>query len=313
MRCSKIIAYLLPLLFLLIAGHSHAGQNKWIAVITSDDSPAYTPVITSFKAGLGHETRQFSLHDDIHQAPILRKTVMAEPPAMILALGAKAAYAAKLWTSRHQDIPVLFAMVLNWQKYKLLEGQANMAGISTEVNPGNQFLNLSMLAPQVKRIGVIFSPSYSRELVEAARQATGLLGLTLIEEPIETPDQFQHAYKKLSTQVDGIWVLHDPVTYTLNNMDWLNQRCLRDKIACIGQSANLTEVGMLLSVLADEDNIGTQAASMALNILTRHQPPAAMGVMEPLGTSIIVNRRTAGRIGLNLNEQALGMVTQIIE
>ena len=113
--------------------------------------------------------------------------------------------------------------------------------------------------------------------------------------------------------MDGIWILQDPITYTLKNMDWLKDRCLKDKLICIGQSENLAEVGILLSVRADETNIGAQAASMAINILERDQPPAAIGVMEPLGTNIIVNRRTASHIGLNLSQQALGMVTEIIE
>lgn len=308
-----MMAYLLPLLFLLLPGPATAGDKTWIAVLTSDDTPVYSQTIETFKAGVDIETRLFSLHDDIRQAPTLRDTILAKPPALIFALGAKAAYAAKLWTSNRQEIPVLFAMVLNWQKYKLLDDQHNVAGISTEINPGNQFLNLSLLAPGIKRIGVIYSPEFSSELVAAARQSTQMLGLTLIEQPIDASQHFEHAYKKLATQVDGIWVLQDPITYTLKNMDWLNERCLKDKLICIGQSENLAEVGILLSVRADESNIGAQAASMAINMLERHQPPAAIGVMDPLGTSIIVNRRTARHVGLELSQQALGMVTEIIE
>ena len=300
-------------MFLLQPDPAAADDKSWIAILTSDDSPVYTQTIETFKAGTNRDVRLFSLHDDIHQTPALRETILAKPPTLIFALGAKAAYAAKLWTSNRQEIPVLFAMVLNWQKYKLLEGQHNMAGISTEINPGNQFLNLSMLAPGVKRIGVIYSPAFSSELVAVARQSTQMLGLTLIEQPIDASQHFEHAYKKLADQVDAIWVLQDPVTYTLKNMDWLKERCLKDKLICIGQSENLAEVGMLLSVRADEANIGAQAASMAINILERNQPPDSIGVMEPLGTSIIVNRRTANHIGLELSQHVLGMVTDIID
>lgn len=307
------MAYLLPLLFLLLPDPATAGNKTWIAILTSDDSPVYSQTIQTFKAGIDSEIRLFSLHDDIHQAPDLRDTILAKPPALIFALGAKAAYAAKLWTSNRQEIPVLFAMVLNWQKYKLLEGQNNMAGISTEINPGNQFLNLSMLVSGIKTIGVIYSPDFSGELVAAARQSTQMLGIRLIEQPIDAPQHFEHAYKKLAAQVDAIWILQDPLTYTLKNMDWLKDRCIKDKLICIGQSENMAEAGIFLSVRADENNIGTQAASMAINILERNQLPVTIGVMEPLGTNIIVNRRTANHINLKLNQQALGMVTDIIE
>jgi ABC-type uncharacterized transport system substrate-binding protein len=301
------------LLFLLLPGPATADNKTWIAIVTSDDSPVYTQTIQTFKAGIDSEIRLFSLHDDIHQAPELRNTILAKPPTLIFALGAKAAYAAKLWTTNRQEIPVLFAMVLNWQKYKLLEGQRNMAGISTEINPGNQFLNLSLLVSGIKKIGVIYSPGFSGELVATARQSTQMLGIRLVEQPIDSPQHFEQAYKKLAAEVDAIWVLHDPITYTLKNMDWLKERCIKDKLICIGQSENLVEAGILLSVRADEANIGAQAASMAINILVRNQQPAAIGVMEPLGTNIIVNRRTADHIGLKLSKQALGMVTDIID
>ena len=204
-------------------------------------------------------------------------------------------------------------MVLNYQKYHLFDGQSNIIGISSEVNPGNQFLNLTLFAPQIRRIGVIYSKEYSRELVAKATKATKMLGLELIKTPITAKESFRRSYKELSRDVDGIWVLNDPITYTLDNMDWLQQRCIQDQLVCIGQSVNLTQIGILLSVRLGAAGIGVQAASMSKNILERKQLPSTIGVMEPLGTNISLNLRSASRIGLLLNSQALNLATTIIE
>ena len=95
-------------------------------------------------------------------------------------------------------------------------------------------------------------------------------------------------------------------------MSWLENRCISDRLVCIGQSKSLTQIGLMLSVRPDITNIGVQAASMAKNILERGQSPASIGVMEPLGTHIFVNSRTADRIGIELSDQALSMATEVI-
>ncbi len=314
MRCFKIAHILLLLSLLsLVPGPVAAGTEGWVAVLLSDSEPIYEQPLQTFRAAMTREVRPFNLHGDILHNPQLKSNIFQDPPSLIFALGAKAAYTAKLWTKDRQDIPVLFAMVLNWQKYTLLEGQTNLAGISSEVNPGNQFLNLSLLAPRVRRIGVIYSNEHSNQIVAEARKATKMLGLELVEQPISSNRSFRRSYKKLSSKVDGIWILNDPVTYTLDNMNWLQQRCLQDNLICIGQSANLVEVGILLSVRADIGNIGAQAASMVKNILDKNQSPTAIGVIEPLGTTISVNKHTAQRLGLTLNQQALNLATEILE
>ena len=96
-------------------------------------------------------------------------------------------------------------------------------------------------------------------------------------------------------------------------MSWLEKRCLADNLVCIGQSRELAEIGLMLSVRPDITNIGVQAASMAKNILERGQLPVSIGGMEPLGTHIFVNSRTADRIGIELSDQALSMATEVID
>ena len=105
----------------------------------------------------------------------------------------------------------------------------------------------------------------------------------------------------------------DPVTYTLDNINWLSGRCVKDRLVCVGQGMHLTEVGMMLSVRTDIGGIGTQAASMARNILERNQAPASIGVMVPLTTHISLNNRTARSIGVTISAQAMAMTSEVLE
>ena len=132
-------------------------------------------------------------------------------------------------------------------------------------------------------------------------------------EPIEQSEDFQRGFKKLSGKVDAFWVLNDPVLYTLENLDWLEVRCLKEKLLCVGQSKNLAKLGLTLTVNPEMNQIGIQAAAMAQNILLRGQKPSEIRVMEPIGTQLLVNSKTAERIGLILSPQALSMATSVID
>jgi len=282
-----------------------------VAILLSDSEAAYSQPLTAFSEEIGRPVVVFNLHGAIEKDPQLKSRLFAAKPAMIFALGAKAAFVAKLWTADHQDIPVIFAMVLNWQHYNLLD-QPNLTGIASEMAPGTQFVNMTMFSPKIKKIGVVFS-DYSSHFVAEAKRAADLLGLQLVNIPIQHPEEFGRAFKKLAPEIDAFWVLSDPVVYTLENVDWLEDRCVKERLLCMGQSANIVKLGMVLAVNPDPINIGSQAASMAKNILDGRLKPQDIGVMDPLGTKIFVNLKTAGRIGLEVDQAALDMASQVID
>lgn len=288
-----------------------AASDGPIAILLSDSEAAYGQQVTIFSEEIGLPVRVFNLHGDLAHDPGLKEKFFAVRPALIFALGAKAAYVAKLWTQDRQDIPVLFAMVLNWQRYKLLDDNTNIAGIAAEISPGAQFVNMTMFLPTMRRIGLIYSP-LSETIFFQAREMAALLGLELVAERIDRAGDFQLAFKRLAGRVDAFWLLNDPVVYTLENVDWLEDRCLKEKLFCVGQTQNLARMGLVLTVNPDLAQIGVQVAAMARNILLHGQKPREIGVMEPIGTQLLVNIKTAERIELPVSPEVLDMATSII-
>ena len=306
------LIHLLLALGLWMGSALAATPSGGIAILLSDSDEAYRQQATAFSGEVDLQTEVFNLQGDEARDPGLKDKLLATKPVLIYALGAKAAYAAKLWTQDHQEIPVLFAMALNWQRYNLLEGNSNVIGIAAEMAPGTQFANMTLFSPTVKRIGLLYSP-YSTALLAQARKEAAILGLELLAEPIEQANDFQRGFKKLSGQVDAFWVLNDPVLYTLANLNWLEDRCLKDKLLCVGQSKNLAKMGLTLTINPEMNQISIQAASMTQNILRHGQKPSGNRVMEPIGTQLLINLRTAERIGLALSPQALSMATTVID
>jgi putative tryptophan/tyrosine transport system substrate-binding protein len=284
-----------------------------IAILLSDREEAYTRPVAVFTHEIQLPVRMFNLEGDIDRAPRLMAEILSLRPALIFTLGAKATCTAKIWTADRPDIPVLFAMVLNWQRYGLGNGQENMAGIASEVAPGTEFVYMISASSKVKRIGVVYDEAYSEETLKRGRAAAEKLGLTLVATTIDQPREFRQAYKRIRNRIDGYWLLADPVVYTRENVNWLEEQCVKDRMVCLGQSKNIAQMGILLAVDPDSADIGLQAASLAKGILIRHQPPSKIGVMPPLGTKLILNRKTAEKIGLHLNRAILDVADDIID
>ncbi|HFE39563.1 MAG TPA: hypothetical protein ENK06_14305 [Gammaproteobacteria bacterium] len=286
-------------------------REKPVVIVYSDNNKNYIAPARAFKDKLARQIKAYYLGENLSQATATMTNIMKQDPALIFALGARAAWFSKMATKNHQRTKVIFAMVINWQRYDLLGGQNNIMGISSDIAPGIQLFNLGLVSPQVKRVGVIYSQSHSAETITQAKKAADLLGLTLSTEPIERADSFKRAWRKISSEIDAYWVLTDPVLYTLENIYWLNERCLKEKIICIGQSENITKLGILLSINPDEENIGIQAAAMAKHVLNG-RTETMKKIVTPIATHVTFNRATAEKIGIHVDEQILSLVNDVV-
>ncbi|MCI5164715.1 MAG: hypothetical protein D3903_01180 [Candidatus Electrothrix sp. GM3_4] len=321
-RCCKLMhgvtmpAKIFLLLLAILCGQfpvslCAADSDRPIALLLSDNTSVYHGPIKAFSTEIDHYVHVFNLQGDIRKDPTLKRRIFSTNPRLIFALGAKAAFTAKLWTHDHQDIPVLFALVLNWQRYNLMD-QKNMVGIAAKIAPGTKFANIAVFSPDIKKIGVIYS-SHSEKVLQQAQEAAKIFNIELYGKQINRSKDFKRSFKKIREKVDAFLVLNDPVIYTLENMVWLKIRCIKEKLPCIGESKNIVEHGFVLSINPDVADIGSQAASIAKNIINRHQRPDLIGVMAPLGTQIIINRTTAERIGLVLNQASFDMATKVLD
>jgi putative ABC transport system substrate-binding protein len=300
------------LIFLLFACPVWSSEGP-VVVLLSDSEVAYEQPLAEFEAKLMREVSVYNLHGDIERAPDLMQRIMNSNPSLILALGAKAAYFAKAATQSRQEVPVIFAMVLNWQRYKLMQGQENIAGIDSDVSSGTQMLSLNLFFPEVRRLGVLYSKSHSSTTIDEAARAAEIVGMDIVSTPIDRAKELKLAYKRLVGKVDALWLPTDPVLYTLDNVHWLKRQCLKDRLICIGQSDNIVRLGMLLAVNPDIPSIGLQAATIAEDILHYGAKPSKIGVQDPLGTRLTLNAGTAKKIGLTLPEGVLQMADEVVE
>jgi len=299
------------LLFSLLSASAFATESHLVAVLLSADEPAYEEAARSFIAEYNRPVRQFSLHGRLEEVPRVMDEILVAKPSLILALGAKAAYAAKVWTAKTGMPPVLFAMVINWRHFNFIGTQKNILGIDTAPPPGSELAYLTMFAPKVRRIGMIYSRR-SKETVEQISKNAAMLGLELIVVSIDQPDEFQTSFKRLSRKIDGFIAIRDPQVYTLENLDWLADRCSKAGIACLGRSPELAERGLMLTVSPGPVDLALQAVSMTEAILKGDLDIANAGVTPPLSVRVVLNLTAADKLNMVISEAAMDTATDIL-
>ncbi len=311
-KIPPILQLFVTCLFLLLPSPSLADQQGLVAILLSADVPAYEKPAQEFQIEYGGPVRQFTLKGSTSAVPTVMSEVMAAKPALILAFGARAAYAARLWTGKEQQIPVLFAQAINWRHFRLLEGQSNMAGIDTVSAAGSELAYLTLFAPKVRRVGILYSKR-SEHVARGIQKAAAIFGVEVKLVSIEDPRHFRYAYKKLVRDIDAFIALRDPKIYNLENLEWLTRRCLRDNLVCLGRTPELAQKGSLLTVSPGPRDIALQAVSLTRAILSGQTTPEEVGVVAPLGMEVVLNLETAQALDLTISPEARRMATVIIK
>ncbi len=123
-----------------------------IAILKSSSISAYDQAITGFKstAPSGVIYSEYDLQGDLEQGRKLARKIRASEASLVVAVGLKAALAAKL---EIVDIPIVYMMILDPSKHNLTA--PNMTGTLLEIPAERQFKILRAFLPDLHRMGLL--------------------------------------------------------------------------------------------------------------------------------------------------------------
>jgi putative ABC transport system substrate-binding protein len=153
----------------------------------------------------------------------------------------------------------------------------------------------------------------SQELIKRAEEISAGLGIELVSVQVASEREVKKAWDRVKNQIDALWMVADPVVITRDNFEFLQKQTLRQKIPFMGYSESFVKAGALLSVSPDYETIGSQAASIAVQILEDKQKPWDIQITEPIGTIITLNKSTAKKLRLPLNDMILSLANRTFE
>lgn len=270
-----------------------------IAILKSSNIKAYTDAVDGFKAAApnGSTFEEYDLDGDLDRGRKLARKIRASNAALVLAVGLKAALAAKL---EIVDTPIIYVMVLDPSKHDLTA--PNMTGILLEVPLDRQLGAIRSLLPGQRRVGVLYDPSKTSAVVEEARRQAKAYGLELVAVQVSSEKDVPASLRTLLPTVGALWLVPDSTVLTDESLRYILNTALDQKVPVIGFSPEFARSGALLSLSANYGDIGRQAGGLARRILDG-QVRLPLKAVPADRIKMALNVKTARFLGIDIPKE----------
>lgn len=227
------------------------------------------------------------------------KSVRDERPDVIVAIGTEAMNRVK----RIKDTAIVHLMVFDPQG-TLTEG-ANITGIGMHVAPERQLLSAQKVMPRLKSVGTLYNPSRSGALFRKAQATARSAGINLVAREVRSSRDVMHLAEGMKHEIDAFLMLPDATVLTPDTVEYLLLFSLNNRIPIITFSDKYVEMGALMALDVDPYDLGRQAGEMVRKIQSGTSPES-IPRSDPRSAAITINSKIARKLGLSLNEDALG-------
>ncbi len=301
---------LVLLLLIMLLGYTPCYASD-VAAIKDRNLRPFKEAVEGFEATTTADIHVYII--DMKRDPTgkkLTRTVKKKKVDMIYALGSKA---LKLAIDKLKEIPIVFSYVLKPEKIiGDTDDKRTIAGISMLIPPGEQLSAFKIIAPTLNRIGVVYDSTKSNELIKKARSSAQELGITLVEKTISNKEEAVSAVYDLKGQIDCVLMLPDTTFVTAKTMKHLLLFSFKNNIPIIGLSDKYVKQGALLALSFNNREVGKQAGEIASKIISGEDIPRNL-YLDPRSLELSINKKTADKLGISIQESVLKTAHQVYE
>jgi putative ABC transport system substrate-binding protein len=301
------------------------GQGVDVAILQSREGGFYAEAVQRFHAtleqqGYSVQTLTFVLKGDRSDQDLPRR-ILEKRPKVILAVGTDAAKAMRAHYEKlpaSQQLPVVFLQVLDPIGEGLIQSVersgTRFAGVALTVRPQRQLTALLDVAPEAKRVGVVYNPkdTVSQRLIEQAREDAARVGVALQEATAEHAAQIGDALKSLEGKVDALWLIPDPVCAASEPSQRVLEFAERHRLPVLAFAGAFVQRGALVATGVDMAEQGALAAEQVMRIL-EGEPPESLPLLTPRRTLTFYNLKTARRLNLTIPDMLLNLAAKVYE
>ncbi len=277
-----------------------------IAILNSSDIAAYQEAIAGFKAtGPSHAIyTQYDLQGDLEVGKKLARKVRASDASLVVAVGLKAALAAKLEII---DTPIVYMMILDPLKHQL--NGPNMTGTLLEVPLERQLRLMKTFLPNVRRLGTLYDPKKNAGRVKEAEQQAAAYGFELKSFPVDSDKDVPSQLRALLGASDALWLLPDSTVLNNDSVTFLLQSTLAQHVPVIGFSPEFTRLGAFMGLSVSYGEVGRETGQLARRILNGDRAPSQRPIpIERI--KVTVNLKTAKFLGVPIPSELYGLIDE---
>lgn len=193
------------------------------------------------------------------ELPNFEERVLAASPDLIIAIGSRALQA----TENIEKIPIVYLLVPVPEKY--IKNRNNVTGVRFGLSAQAQFNELSRYIPGVKRLGVIYDPKRTGELVNQAMFT--LTDHELVALPTNNPREVPALLKQLRGKVDALWLIPDLTVINPVTLESYIRFSMKNRIPVLAFAEKYLEKGAAMAVTVDTGAMAAKAAQLASRII----------------------------------------------
>ncbi len=276
-----------------------ANENT-VIIIRGQKITAYNKVIAGFEQGCNEKNifieKIYDLKGDIEEGKKVIQSIKSneQKPGLVFAVGIHAAVLSK---AQFANIPIIFCMVINHERFNL-QG-SNITCISTEVSVENQFAYLKELLGTVRNLGVIYDPLKNRNIISKAILVAKEFKFNLIKAEVTSNKEVTSALKKIANEIDVLWIIPDSTVITISSLSVILETALKHRLPTFCYSGIIVKEGAMASISPDYTDIGIRAAWMAQTLLNS-PTVTSLGIKQPDKLKSYLNIQTANKIGIDI-------------
>lgn len=222
-----------------------------VVILVSENVPAYSRVANLLARQLGRRGSVRYLTPSALENARIVDAYGSDERKQFVSVGLSASVAAKALTSKQ----VVFCQVFNYQEYGLLSPLHKGVGMIPSMS--RTFAAWRAIAPGTTDVGVISGPGLE-DTIQVATAIAKRYGITLHYAAVNSDKEYLFAYKQMSDQVQGYWLLPDNRVLSGNALREVMTFSVRNSKQVVVFSDELLNLGGLISVTTDYRNIAQQ-------------------------------------------------------
>ncbi|HEX3203599.1 MAG TPA: ABC transporter substrate-binding protein, partial [Nitrospiraceae bacterium] len=275
-------------------------------ILKSSSISAYDQAITGFKstAPSGMIYSEYDLQGDLEQGRKLARKIRASEASLVVAVGLKAALAAKL---EIVDIPIVYMMILDPSKHNLTA--PNMTGTLLEIPADRQFKILRAFLPNLRRLGMLSNPGGNSSRLKDTTTQAAAQSFQLQEFPVESEKEVPQQLRTLLSSAEALFLVPDSTVLTNESIGFILETSLARRVPVIGFSPEFTRLGALISLSVSYGEVGRETGVLAKRILEGDRKLSAKPIpIERL--KITVNLKTARFLGIEFPKEVNHLIDE---
>ena len=331
MRGNKFLRALMCGLLPMVAAMGVSAQAQQarkmprLGYLAAVSASADAPRLEAFRRGLrelgyveGQNIHVEYRHEsqDLRRLPELAAQLVAQDIDVLVTVTTNAAQAGRKSTS---TVPIVFMGVTDPISAGLAESLARPGGNATGITnvaavlTGKRLELLKEAVPKLVHVAVLWDPKAPGSIPqwEASQEPARKLGLQLHSMVASSPQEYAAAFQEaLKARSTAVWVTLNPVANS--NQKLIAELAVENRLPSICARGDYAENGCMIAYGPGYDTEGKDGARYVDRIL-KGARPSDLPIEQPTKFELLINLKTAKRLGFAIPRSVLNRADKVIQ